>query len=157
MARRVFFSFHYENDVFRAGVVRNSWRMQPNRETAGFWDAAAWEQVKRRGDVAIKSWIDTQLQGTSVTAVLIGRDTASRPYVRYEIQKSWNKGNGLFGIYIHNIKDMRTKMPSMRGPDPFVPMGFTGIRTYDWVNDDGYTNLGRWVEAAAIQKRNTGY
>ncbi len=40
MARRVFFSFHYERDVWRAGQVRNSW-VTKDREEAGFWDAAA--------------------------------------------------------------------------------------------------------------------
>jgi hypothetical protein len=69
--------------------------------------------------------------------------------VRYEIQKSWDRGNGLIGIYIHNVKDMKTELPSLRGEDPFVKLGFTGIHTYDWVNDDGYNNLGIWVEQAA--------
>jgi hypothetical protein len=53
MARRVFFSFHYENDVFRTNIVRQSWRMKPDRESAGFLDAAAWEEVKRKGDAAL--------------------------------------------------------------------------------------------------------
>lgn len=43
MARRVFFSFHYERDAWRAAQVRNSWVTKPDREAAGFWDAVAWE------------------------------------------------------------------------------------------------------------------
>ncbi|MGH7856257.1 MAG: TIR domain-containing protein [Candidatus Binatia bacterium] len=78
MARRVFFSFHYERDNWRAGQVRNSWVTKPDRESAGFWDAAAWEEVKKRGDDAIKRWIRDQMAGSSVTAVLIGRDTSTR-------------------------------------------------------------------------------
>jgi len=38
MARRVFFSFHYERDNWRAGQARNSW-VTKDRESAGFWDA----------------------------------------------------------------------------------------------------------------------
>ena len=88
MVRRVFFSFHYERDAWRASQVRNSWVTKPDREAAGFWDAAEWEKVKKQGDAAIKRWIDKGLEGTSVTVVLIGTETCSRKWVRYEIQKS---------------------------------------------------------------------
>jgi hypothetical protein len=155
MARRVFFSFHYEADVWRAGQVRNSWITKPDREAAGFWDAADWESVKRGGDAAIRQWINRQLNGTTVTAVLIGAQTAHRPYVQYEIQRSWDVDNGLFGIYISGMRDSN-QLAGMRGPDPFPMLGFTGIRTYDWVTDNGYANLGQWVEAAFNQPRNRG-
>ena len=48
MARRVFFSFHYERDHWRANVVRNSW-VTKDRESAGFFDAGelAWIVVQR--------------------------------------------------------------------------------------------------------------
>jgi len=105
MARRVFFSFHYERDNQRASVVRNSWVTKPNREDAGFIDAATWEKIEKQGEVAITRWIDKQLEGTSVTAVLIGTETSSRKWVRYEIIKSYERGNGVFGITIHRIKD----------------------------------------------------
>lgn len=85
MPRHVFFSYHYDRDIVRASQVRNSWVTQ-DRTTAGFWDAAAWEQVKRGGDTAIKSWIEQQLDGTSVTVVLIGAETATRRYVIHEIK-----------------------------------------------------------------------
>ena len=59
MARRVFFSFKYKQDVSRAMVVRKSWITQ-EREAAGFIDAADFEKLKRQGDTAIKNWIDKQ-------------------------------------------------------------------------------------------------
>ncbi len=145
MARRVFFSFHYERDIWRASQVRKSWVTKPDRESAGFWDAASWEEVKKKGEDAVKRWIRDQLDGTSVTAVLIGTETASRPYVQYEIDQSWAKNNGLFGIYVHNMKDANSKV-DVKGSDPFAR--YQNIKTYDWVNDNGYQNLGDWVEAA---------
>lgn len=157
MARRVFFSFHYENDVWRVSQVRNCW-VGRDREAAGFWDAASWEQVKRQGDQAIKRWIAAQLENTSVTVVLIGRETAERPYVTYEIEKSLERGNGLLGIWIHNIKDQSGNV-AFAGRSPFA--NFTrnnGLITeslaskvahYDWVNDRGYTNCATWIELAA--------
>lgn len=146
MARRVFFSFHYERDVWRASVVRNSWVTQPDRGTAGFFDAGMWEEAKKKGDAAIKKLIDDALLGTTVTAVLIGAETSSRTYVKYEIDQSIARGNGLLGIRIHNIKDTAGKTDAW-GANP-LPSGYA---VHDWVNDNGYVNLGTWVEAAAKQ------
>ncbi len=157
MARRSFFSFHYGNDVWRANIVRNSWVTQ-DREAAGFVDAADFEEVKKGGDAAIKKWIREQLVGTSVTVVLIGSETNSRDYVKYELQQSYEKGNGLLGIYIHQVKD-RNGNTSTKGSNQFGAIGkdsngkdiyfSTDYPCYDWVNDNGYANLGNWIDAAA--------
>jgi antiphage defense system Thoeris ThsB-like protein len=154
MARRVFFSFHHARDVWRASQVRNSW-VTKDREDAGFWDAAAWEEVKRKGDAAVHKWIDDQLVGTSVTAVLIGAQTSQRDHVKYEISESHKRGNGMLGIYIHNIKDSSGSV-DYKGNNPFDSFTFKDSQgsimtypTYDWVNDSGRDNLGSWVEAAA--------
>ncbi len=90
MARRVFFSFHYERDILRVGQIRNSGITKPDLESAGFIDAASWESLKRQGDDAIKRWINSQLDGTSVTVVLIGAQTSERDWVKYEIEQSYN-------------------------------------------------------------------
>jgi hypothetical protein len=105
MLRKVFFSFHYQRDAVRAGQVRNSNVVASHAiETSDFIDAAKWESVKRSGDLAIKNWIATQLQGTTVTVVLIGVKTSERKWVKYEIDESLKRGNGLLGIYIHSCR-----------------------------------------------------
>lgn len=140
MARRSFFSFHYERDGWRAGQVRNSW-VTKDREEAGFWDAAAWEEVKKKGNPAIEKWIDDQLKGTSVTVVLIGAQSSTREYVGYEIKQSHTKGNGMLGIYIHGVKDSNGATDT-KGNNPFDnwqverdgrTVRFSSIYpTYDW-------------------------
>jgi len=154
MARRVFFSFHYERDIWRASQIRNSWVTKPDRESAGFWDSAKWEEVKRKGDASIRRWIDFNMKGTSVTAVLIGSETCYRKWVRYEIEKSIEKGNDIIGIRIHNMKDQygETDWPGELdfglgdGEHTFQEL----YPVYDWVNDDGYENLGPWIEEAVV-------
>lgn len=160
MARRVFFSFHYENDVWRANVIRNSWLTKPNTEAAGFIDAAAFENVKKAGEAGIKKWINEQLERTSVTVVLIGAETNNREYIKYELQKSYLKGNGLLGIYVHQIKDKNGSI-SNKGSNHFGEIGkdkegkpvYFSITypCYDWIDNDGFTNLGKWVEDAATK------
>lgn len=158
MARRVFFSFHYERDIWRASIVRNSWLTQKDREEAGFWDTSLWEEAKKKGDEAIKRMINNALAGTSVTAVLIGAETSGRKWVKYEIRKSYEKGKGMLGVYIHNIKDSLGRTDK-KGDNYFGEIGkdangksvyfFQLYPTYDWAKNDGYKNFGSWVEKAA--------
>ena len=142
MARRVFFSFEYQHDVSRAMVVRNSWVTQ-GREAAGFVDAAKFEEVEKSGDAAIKEWIRDQLHGTSVTVVLVGSHTCSSRYVKYEIEQSIAKGNGLLGIDISKIKDLYGHTSERCGK---IPQGY---EFYLWNRDGGYENMGDWIEQAA--------
>lgn len=141
MARCVFFSFKYK-DVSRAMVVRNCWVTQ-GREAAGFIDSADFEKVKRKGDAAIKAWIDGQLKGTSVTAVLVGAKTCSSRWVKYEIEQSIERGNGLLGIDVSKIKDLDGNTTDRCGQIP------AGCDFYLWNNDAGYKNIGSWIEKAA--------
>ena len=141
MARRVFFSFKYK-DVSRAMVVRNSWVTQ-GKKAAGFIDAADFEKIKKQGDTAIKKWIDEQLEGTSVTVVLIGEKTCNSKWVKYEIKKSIEKGNGLLGIDISKIKDLQGNTSERCGQIP------NGYAFYLWNKEDGYQNMGNWIEKAA--------
>lgn len=142
MARRVFFSFHYEKDVWRASNVRNS-HVVDGTAAAGFQDGSLWEEAKKKGDKAIQKLIDDGLAGTSVTCVLIGAETASRTWVDYEIKKSIERGNGLLGVYIDQIKDKDGKT-SMRGAVP-KRLQEAGAPVYAWDRD----KFGSWVEAAA--------
>ncbi len=153
MARKVFFSFHYERDVWRVGQVRNC-NVVSDEDALGFIDSVEWEKIQRGGDEAIEQWINEQLKGTTATAVLIGTETASRPWVKHEILKSWNRGNGVVGIWIHNVRDESGNADD-KGRNPFdvfqLPDGTRlslVCRTYDWVVDDGRKHFGDWIEEA---------
>jgi hypothetical protein len=195
MARRAFFSFHYAPDVTRAWVVRNSWVtkvIQGQREDAGFFDSSVFEAKERESDLVLKRFLREGLVNTTVTCVLVGKQTALRRWVRYEIFRSFIRGNGLLAIRIHSIPDLR-KRTSEAGPNPFGSLSFwidddrvkfqeyfaTGwgaardvgsmpladvayglgsmdnhtfeclFPIYDWNDDNGYKNLGTWIESAA--------
>jgi hypothetical protein len=154
VARRTFFCFHYQNDIFRANVVRNHWVTQRDSNkkynTRLFWDGSLWEEVKRNGDEAIKAAIDEGLKNTSVTVVLIGEQTYARKYVKYELERSYEDGKGLLGVYIGRIDDIHGNA-GINGPNPFDYVWFPNIyRTYYWYSDKGYENFSDWVEQAAI-------
>lgn len=141
MARKVFFSFQYE-DVQRAMVVRNS-AITKDKEVAGYIDKAEFESIEKQGEQAVKNWINAQLHGTSVTAVLVGATTCNSKWVKYEIEQSIARGNGLLGIDISKIKDFDGNTTERCAELP------KGYPFYLWNNDKGYDNLGNWIEAAA--------
>lgn len=154
--RRVFFSFHYERDIWRVCQIRNAWVTKSDLDEAGYIDHAAWEKLEREGKDAINRWIDRQLEGTSVTAILIGKETSEREWVQEEIKKSFSRGNGLVGIYIDRVKDQYGDI-DVRGTNPLTlyTRKSDGKRlsdiypSYDWVGNDGRANFGDWVEKAA--------
>jgi hypothetical protein len=140
MAKRVYFAFHYEDvELFRANVVRNHWVTKEDREDAGFFDASLWESTKKRGEDAVKSLINNGLDKTSATVILIGSETYSRRWVRYEIIKSIQRGNGIFGIHINSIKD-KFGYTKNTGSNPFEYLGIqynsdgTSLQFYEWIN-----------------------
>lgn len=149
MAKRVFFSFHYQDVIdFRANVVRNHWMTKPDRENAGFYDASIWEEAKKTGDVALKRLINSGISGTSSTCVLIGSNTYLRPWVRYEIMRSFKKGNSICGVHINSIKGRDQKV-KVQGKNPFdylaVSYSDSGktVTLYEWKNGEWskYTQL----------------
>ena len=116
--RKVFFSFDY-GDVWKANVVRNSWALASpaDRQAFGFVDAAEREQLKQQGDAAIAEWIREQMHGTSVTVVLMGENTHTSRWVRFEIEESVRLGKGILGIDIRSIAD-----PHSEPPNPFAAL-----------------------------------
>ena len=123
MKKRVYFAFHYKDvEDFRANVVRNHNKLV-GVEEAGYYDCSIWEEAKKTSDLALKRLINAELKGTSVTAVLIGSETWTRRWVRYEIMKNtFARENEIIGIHINGIKDKsgRTKP---NGDNPFFYLG----------------------------------
>ena len=125
MARRVFYSFHYDPDNWRAAQVRNIGAIEGN-EPATDND---WEQVKRGGDAAIRNWIANQMKGRSCTVVLVGADTADRDWINHEIVTSWNDGMGVVGIYIHGLENSEGYISAKgRNPFDFISYGNQGTK-----------------------------
>lgn len=146
--------------------VRNSWLTHGSAST--FMDAADWEKVKRKGVAAVRKWINQQLAGTSVTVVLIGKETANRKHVLYEIQRSVDLGKGMLGVYIHDVKNKEGEVELWGGANPFdkfelkrtslfdyivPPTLADSVKVYDWVSDNGYLNMPAWIEEAAIRAK----
>ncbi|HHA2788263.1 TPA: TIR domain-containing protein [Stenotrophomonas maltophilia] len=160
MARKVFFSFHYQLDAWRAATVRQIGAIEGNASAKD----NDWETIKGGGERAIKTWIDSQLDGRTCTVVLVGEETAQRKWVRYEIEESWRRGMGVLGVRIHRLLNS-DKEPGKAGANPFDyvkhdgrplsrlvtlhdPLGIGSQTTYSSIS----SNLKTWIEQA-IQAR----
>lgn len=164
MERRVFYSFHYANDVRRAAQIKNIGAIEGNRPVS----PNEWEEVRRKGRTAIENWIDKNMERRTCLIVLIGEDTADRPWILYEIEHAWNKGMGVVGIYIHNIKDPLTGT-CHKGQNPFekFKIGILGrafdnvVECYNPTSWDAYNdiakNIEEWVEDAIRIRANNNW
>ena len=144
MARKVYFSFHFQRDSWRVSQVRNS-NVVRGYDKTPFYDKAEWEKLKKQGDAAVRRWIDGQMKGTSVTVVLIGKETASRRWVKYEIEQSVDLGKGLIGVHISGIRNQNGHAEDKLGPNPLP----SDCPVYLWNKNSGPENLGKWIEDAA--------
>lgn len=112
--RKVYYSFHFDNDVMRVQQIRNIGTLEDNKPVS----VNDWEQIKRGGDSAIEKWIIENMKYKDCVVVLVGEETAGREWVKYEIKKAWDDGRGLVGIYIHNLKCPRNGY-GRKGNNPF--------------------------------------
>ena len=128
--RQVFFSFHYAKDAWRAAEVKNMGIV----DNSSTWSANDWEEVRNKSDLKIKEWIDSQMAMRSCVVVLIGEDTSTRKWVKYEIERAYKLGKGIVGVYIHKLKDEKGNQTS-KGANPFLNI----------YTDDGY-RLSNYVE-----------
>lgn len=158
MARKIFSSFHYKPDNWRASKVRNIGKIEGNPLASD----NDWESVTSGGTGSIKKWIDKQMKGRSCVVVLVGFSTAERKWVQYEIEKGWNDAKGIVGIHIHNITDRDGKQSS-KGSNPFrnLTVGTDKkklsniVKCYDppyttskYVYDHIEKNIITWIEEA---------
>lgn len=158
MARNVFFSFHFANDFWRTQQVRNIGALEGQK----LYTANEWEEVKRKGAAAIEKWIDDSLIGKSCVVVLVGSETATRPWVLEEVVKGWNAGKGVVAIRINRLLDSYQKT-SAAGSNPFdavtlkngtvrlssyaklmIPAGNDSKEVYASIQ----TNIESWIEDA---------
>ena len=157
MAKSVFYSFHYDRDHWRVQQVMKMGAL----EGQPILNAQKWEEVKRQGDAAIKKWIQEQMLYKSAVVVLVGAETADRPWVRHEIAYAWDNRKPLVGVRIHGLADSNGYTAS-QGANPFSKVTLQGGGTVgDYVplhTPSGYNsqtvyadiknNITNWVDSA---------
>ena len=180
VASRVYFSFHHRDRVrldrilsirrrrdSKTSFEARQWRIGFGKDHDQSWANRAgktvrdskWEKITRGGSATIKRWIRRQMKRKGCIIVLIGGQTANRPWINYEIREGWNDVKGVVGIHVHNIGDHGRKSP--KGENPFDYLVVSGrsmsdiVETYDppfqeskEVRDFIEQNLSSWVRQA---------
>lgn len=117
--RKGFFSFHYA-DIIRVNNVRNAWKINaPGREDKRqFFDRSLWESVQRKNPEGLKNLIRTGMVHASAVCVLVGTETWSRPWVRYEIARSVVDKKGLLAVHINGLRHHQRLAADAYGENP---------------------------------------
>jgi hypothetical protein len=148
--RKAFFSFHYA-DIMRVNNVRNEGKIGKRSTERNFYDRSLWESKKLEGPEALKRLIRQGMEHASAVCVLIGTETHSRRWVRYEIARAIVDQRGLFGVHINGLRHHERRQPDPQGFNPFNQMGiyrdFDG-KFYIWEENailvDAFANQWEW-------------
>ena len=128
MAKSVFYSFHYDRDLYRVQLVRNINAL----EGQPLLNSQKWEEVRRDGDQAIKNWINAQMAYKKAVIVLIGQQTAGREWVNYEINKAWADKRPLLGVRIHGLSSMGSVDKPGDSPFSLASEVVPGLVEFEW-------------------------
>jgi MTH538 TIR-like domain (DUF1863) len=119
--------------VHRVQLVRNINAL----EGQPLLNSQAWEQVRKRGKQAIENWINEQMAYKKAVIVLVGRETAGRPWVNYEIERAWSIRKPLLGVRIHGLSSFGTL--DSPGANPFDES--VGVPVFDPTVKDFWGNI----------------
>lgn len=151
--RNVFYSFHFNNDVFRVQMIRQMGVLAGDEPVS----ANTWEEIKRT-DKGVEEWINKNLDRKTCLIVLIGSETAERKWVKHEIKRAWERDIPIVGVYIHNLKCARTGYGT-KGSNPFSAFTFKRKdgttytpKVFNPDTSNAYKdieeNLSQWIEDA---------
>jgi hypothetical protein len=140
MARRIFLSYQHRDEGRAKGF--DLLRRSPSLDVQ-YSVRHQMQRIDSSDDAYIGSRIKSQMKGTSVTAVLIGRNTASSDWVRKEIEWSLAKdpANGVLGIVIESGAK--------------IPAGLkeAGADIIDWTEPSDVHRFEKAIEQSALRAR----
>jgi hypothetical protein len=140
MARRVFISYQHTDQSKAKGF--NLMRYNKNLDL-NFVGRHLLDPVNSENQAYISSKIKEQITGSSVTIVLIGKNTAQSEWVQREVEWSLGKKppNGLLGIRLS---------PDAATPDELTEQG---AEILNWYEPDDVHEFQDAIERAAVAAR----
>jgi MTH538 TIR-like domain (DUF1863) len=141
--RTVFFSLCYDEDRHRADVVYSDWQSRHPSGLTAYVDSRISQPGKALGEDAVKRAIRDGVDQTTVTCALIGAHTWEDRWVRYEIARSVERGNGLFAVRINSIPDPKTQQRTVAGWNPLAYLGVGKLSGGDYLLFENIN--GQWI------------
>ena len=91
------------------------------------------------------------MKNKQAVVVLIGQETASRPWVQHEIEKAHADKRPMLGVHIHRLSSFGET--DLQGSNPFTTVGINGVPIYTPsgtnsadVRNHVTNNLPLWIE-----------
>lgn len=144
--RKVYFAFRYK-DIMRVNNVRQSGKIgsDETKNARDFYDRSIWEQRSISDPDSLKRLMREGVEHSSAVCVLVGSDTWSSRWVKYEIARAIIDNRGLLAVGINGLPHVTTRTPDAPGFNPLDVMGI-----YKGNNNNCYLAENRWVPNPAI-------
>jgi hypothetical protein len=111
MAKRIFISYHHKDQQKAKGFNLLQWNKNVGVEFVG---RHLLDPVDSSNEDYIAAKVKEQMKGTSVTVVLLGHEAENSSWVKWEIEQSLEKGNGILAIKLYD---------DVPDPTPESPVG----------------------------------
>lgn len=155
--RRIFPSFKW-GDAWMVNQIVNRPKVVGVDEM-GFVNGVPPEEV-HSSDEAIKRWIIKSMNGCSCLVLFVGEETYKSRWVRFELEEARRLKMGRILVRLNGMKDRLGRVCGV-GQDPYAANGLYSakpgsgyvIKQYSWIDDDGATHLGEWVDDAVLRAK----
>lgn len=137
----VFISYYYECDHEIAKEITKT----INEDRLNIFTVVK-EHEKRKDSKTIKNWVDREIKKTKITILLISKETHTRPYVSYEVEKSISNGNTIIPVLIDsgenavNDESITLMEEKLR---KHIPGKKPKMRK--WFQENGSENILKWL------------
>jgi MTH538 TIR-like domain (DUF1863) len=137
--RKAYFSFHF-GDIMRVNAVRQAWKIShPDApQMRSFYDSSLWESRQLEKPESLKGLIREGVEYTSAICVLVGSQTWSRRWVRYEIARAVTDGRGLLAVHLNNIRHHVSKAIDAWGANPLEYVAVGKVQPHPLLNAQYY-------------------
>jgi hypothetical protein len=155
-AARVFLCFDPARDAWRARLVAHALSMHGWACTAQKIGDGGWRAAAGSGPQVIDDWIRARVGESDATLLLLGAQTHRCAWSFDAIAAALCTPRALLGLRVHRLKDA-TGAADLAGPNPLDHLGWRAageaqavpcsqyIRTYDWVEDEGFYQVAGWL------------
>lgn len=134
---RIFLSFHYSQDHKVA------------REMREYIGANVVEEEEIKSQENIEQWINEKINDSDITILLIGKETANRRLVHYEIRQSILHGNPIVPICLIKEQSEMIQNPLQE----HTIQGISAAKVYPLCVGEWKENLWDWIKQAFRRKQ----
>lgn len=145
----VFLSFHYKSTEKYAKLISNIINQETNMSVA--------EEFKKVSSKETRKWIDSKIENTQVTLLLLNENIICSKWIDYEINSSINNGNAFVLVDITNGKFEYSKIEKYKIGTRSIADVYGVYKIHDCNNEEEFNQIVKWIKETIEKKRKKSY